>query len=295
MRYTGHNLIPAHDLHFSWAGWPSVGALPAEPPNAFFLDLAEAWRADGLTLESRAWTPRSVQLTFAASPDVTPVLLSARAKGRLQHALRRRERDHDTLASGTQKGDPRVLVARVNEVDCERRGVGEAAPGGALFSRKVSVRSLGHNITSTVERYVREQQVRADLADPRYRDMLARQSFHDGDVELAEASETRSGRYWYNLHLVLVVAGRWRMGAEALLARVRETAQATAAGEGCRLKALAIMPDHLHLALRGPVERSPAELALTFQNGTAQAAGCRLWDDRYYVGTFGEYNLNAVT
>jgi len=55
------------------------------------------------------------------------------------------------------------------------------------------------------------------------------------------------------------------------------------------------MPEHLHIALRGNVEHSPQEIALAFQNGLAYAmGGFRIWENDYYVGTFGEYTMGAV-
>ena len=256
-QYTGHNLTPAHDLHHSWTGWPSSGSLPPLPAPPLLDALASAWHGDGLELESHAWTAADAHLTFRAGPDIAPVLVAQRAKGRLQHALRK-------------AGTP---------VD---------------FSRKVSVRSLGHNITPTVERYVREQLEHADLADPRCRATLAAAAVADASVDLAVPSETNSGRYWYNLHVVLVVAKRFRIGGADFLGRVREQALRAAAACECRVKALAIMPDHLHAALRGDVARSPAEIAIALQNATTHAAGCRMWQDGFYVGTFGEYDLGAV-
>ena len=60
------------------------------------------------------------------------------------------------------------------------------------------------------------------------------------------------------------------------------------------IAALSVMPDHLHMALRGNIEWSPAEIALVFQNGLARAAGCRVWQDWYYAGTFSEYDLDVI-
>ena len=55
------------------------------------------------------------------------------------------------------------------------------------------------------------------------------------------------------------------------------------------------MPDHLHIALRGNIEHSPAEIGRCFQNNLAYAVGNRrVWMDGFYVGTFGEYNMDAV-
>jgi hypothetical protein len=54
------------------------------------------------------------------------------------------------------------------------------------------------------------------------------------------------------------------------------------------------MPDHVHMALRGNIARSPEEIALAFQNGLAHTAGCRAWQDGYYAGTFSEYDLDVI-
>ena len=67
-----------------------------------------------------------------------------------------------------------------------------------------------------------------------------------------------------------------------------------ASEDGHRIAALAVMPDHVHMALRGNIERSPEEIGLAFQNGLSRAAGCRIWQDGFYVGTFSEYDLNVI-
>ena len=58
---------------------------------------------------------------------------------------------------------------------------------------------------------------------------------------------------------------------------------------------IAVLPDHLHLALRGAVEQSPEEIALGFLNNLAYVLGQRpWWQAGYYAGTFGEYSMAAV-
>lgn len=54
------------------------------------------------------------------------------------------------------------------------------------------------------------------------------------------------------------------------------------------------MPDHVHMALRGNIERSPEEIALVFQNGLARSAGCKVWQDGFYAGTFSQYDLDVI-
>ncbi len=55
------------------------------------------------------------------------------------------------------------------------------------------------------------------------------------------------------------------------------------------------MLDHLHLALRGNIQHSPQEIALSFQNNLAYMLGQkRIWDDGFYAGTFSEYDFGAI-
>lgn len=75
---------------------------------------------------------------------------------------------------------------------------------------------------------------------------------------------------------------------------MRDTAFDVARDTGCRIAALSVMPDHVHMALRGDIERSPEDIALAFQNGLARVLECRAWQDGYYVGTFSEYDLDVI-
>lgn len=278
--YSTQNCHPVHSLFYTWSGWPSegngdasprpclprrsVGAktgavgremriFPPEPGESFFDSLRALWATDGLTLLTRKWTPDLIQLAFSVTPDVAPTFFTQRAKGRMQHALR-------------EAGTP------------------------ADFSRKVGMRAIGENINEVVEDYLAKQTARGEFADERYRATLAAEAFEDETLELENPAEVKRGRYWYNLHLVLVTANRFRMGREDFARKLRDAAHV----EGCRVKSFALMPDHVHLALRGDVAKSPAEIGVEFQNVLARAAGCRLWDDRFYVGTFSSYALNRI-
>ena len=247
-----------HNLFYSWDGWPSQGAFSSEPGAAFFDALNAAWRPDGLVLHARVWTPDQIQLTFAVEPEVSPVFFAGRVKGRLQHALRKAGLPFD-------------------------------------FSRKIAMRSLGENRSGVVEGYLRQQTVRAELVDERYRAALRNAGFEEESFDLSEPAETNSGRYWYNLHLVATTSARYRIGKEDFLDRVRAGALAWAPETGCRLKALAIMPDHVHLAARGNPERSPVELAEALWKSLNRAAGCQLMGENVYAGTFSEYEVGLVS
>jgi REP element-mobilizing transposase RayT len=247
----------AYQLRYSWTGWPSTGELPELAPD-LFAELEPLWESDGLRRLEHNWQPERVQITLSTTPHVSPVFLAARIKGRLQHALR-------------QHGTP------------------------ANFSRKVSVRSIGDRRTSQIVEYVRGQVDKEPIADERFREFLRQFSVSDPSLDFSVPSESLSGRYWYNLHLVLVAQDRERMVDETRLALVRDQALAIAAKKGHAIGELSIVPDHLHIALRGGIEQSPQEIALSYLNNLAYALGQNaVWQFGYYAGTFGEYDMGAV-
>lgn len=218
---------------------------------------APAWEIDGLRLMELRVAADMIQILFSVTPTINPIFFCQRVKGRLQHALRK-------------AGTP------------------------AYFSRKVSFRSLGENTSAVVERYIRGQTGKEDFVDPRFREIMSRFTVINEDVKLAEPTESNSGRYWYNLHVVLVAADRFRITNPEKLAQIRDAAVTAAMKHRHRITTLSVMPDHVHLALRGNIECSPEEIALAFQNGLALAAGCRVWQDGFYVGTFSEYDLDVI-
>ncbi len=77
------------------------------------------------------------------------------------------------------------------------------------------------------------------------------------DKEFNSPIEVSSGRYWYHVHLVLVVDGRYRIRDIKFLGYVFETCQAIGLNRGYLLGGLSVMPDHVHLSLRGKVSDSP--------------------------------------
>lgn len=256
--YTAPELRPAYELRYGWTGWPSAAPFPVDVVRTALVPATAEWEGDGIRLLESSLAPEQLLLTLSCQPHVSPVTLVARVKGRLQH--------HCRLAGGP-----------------------------VAFSRKVSVRSLGHNRREDVEGYVRRQAEKEPLADERFRSVLRGLCAEYPEVDLAQPTESRSGRYWYNLHLVLVVAERYRIGDEATLTKVRDTCVRISAKKGYGVSALAVMPDHLHVALRGAIDHSPQDVALAFLNNLAFAVGQRpLWECGYYAGTFGEYDMNAV-
>ena len=87
--YNIQNLQPAFHLRYTWTGWPTDGTLfPKQPDELFFQELDKAWATDCLKRILTQWSADQIQLAFSTTPSVSPTLFVARAKGRLQHALR---------------------------------------------------------------------------------------------------------------------------------------------------------------------------------------------------------------
>lgn len=256
--YTPKSVRPAHALRYDWTGWLSNGH-PFPPTTCEVIrQTAPSWAEDGLQLGEFRVNGDRAQILFTTTPQVSPVFCAARVKGRLQHALR-------------QAGTP------------------------VKFSRKVSFRSLGENIRGAVEGYLGKQVRKEGFVDPRFVKRIEEYTIERPDVDLAQPIATNSGRYWYNLHLVLVVGGRRRIADYGMLAKIRDTALRIADKKGYRLKSVSVMPDHVHAALGGDIEQSPDEIALAFLNNLAFALGQnRVWQDGYYVGTFSEYDLKVL-
>jgi REP element-mobilizing transposase RayT len=221
--------------------------------------IQKSWEADGLRVLEHRVTPDKIQVTFSATPRVSPALLASRAKGRLQYAV--------------------------------RQWLGESVP----FSRKVSVRSVGENQRRDVEGYIEHQVDHADFADPRFAEQMRQFTVTQPQVDLALPTASSHGCYWYNLHLVLVVSQRHRIVDEGRLTMLRDWSLKIATAKNYAISRLSVMPDHVHIALRGHCEQSPEQIALAFQNNLAFALGqTAIWDESYYVGTFSEYDMWAI-
>lgn len=256
--YEPNSVTPCYKLRYGWVGWPSSGSEFPKDMERLLSTPAGGWEQDGLRLLETSFSAACVLMTFSVKPEVSPVFFTARVKGRLQHAL---------AGAGLR----------------------------VKFSRKLAMQSIGENHREDVEAYIANQVAREPWADPRVMQVLAPFTVTNTQVDLSGPTETTSGRYWYNLHLVLVTEERWRNSEVSWLAKIRDQSFRIAEKKGYGISRLSVMPDHLHLSLRGNIEHSPEEVASAFQNNLAYILGqVRVWRATYYVGTFGEYDMNAV-
>jgi len=256
--YVPDAVTPCHKLRYGWAGWPTRGTQFPKEMEQYLSAAAEGWEKDGIRLLETEFSPECLLMTFSVRPNVARTLFTARVKGRLQHSL---------AGAGLR----------------------------VKFSRKVAMRSIGENHREEVEAYIASQIANESWCDPRIMEVLAPFTVTNPDADLSAPTATTSGRYWYNVHLILVTEGRWRCSEIPWLTKIRDQSFRIAEKKGHGISRLSVMPEHVHLSVRGNLEHSPQEIALAFQNNLSYClAKAPVWRVTYYVGTFGEYDMNAV-
>jgi len=160
---------------------------------------------------------------------------------------------------------------------------------------EVSPSFLAGRAKGRLQHALASQVARTRFADPSFRALMKEFTIVCDGVDLSGPTESAHGRYWYNLHVVLVTAERYRVVDRPRLTILRDHSLKIAEKKGYRISRLSVMPDHLHVSLRGSIQHGPREIALAFQNNLAYALGqVRIWADTFYVGTFGEYDMRAI-
>ena len=181
--YSPDTVDPAFCLRFTWTGWPTAGRLP-QPTG--LERLKPLWENDGMRFLEQSSSDCEMQLAFSALPRVSPVMLAQRAKGRLQNDLRK------------------------------------SSSAFAGFSRKVSVRSIGENSRQQVEDYIDGQVGKERFLDSGFEAVLRQFTVRCPEIDLSQPTESAHGRYWYNLHLVLVVSETGPVYDSGCLAKIRD-------------------------------------------------------------------------
>ncbi len=225
----------------------------------WFNELAGATEPDGIRLLGHRFSEAGVsQFAISTKPEVAPVFIVQRVKGRLQHAVR--------------DAKPKALKGNYG------------------------IRSFGQVKRAVIENYVASQLDHHQMADPRMQTRLAQFQIECPAVDLSQPRKTSHGVYWYNLHVVLVHRQRWNEIREDVLGRVREMILKCSASKGYLLSRAGILADHVHLVLGCPIEVVPADVALGFLNNLAYVHGMKpVFQYGAFVGTVGEYDCRAVT
>lgn len=247
------------NIVYSWAG-KTKGGKPSPITTAETIEgCRSAWNEDGFDLLTYKCKNETILATCETSPHISPVDFCRKIKGRLSHQSRKN--------------------------------------GNALtFSRAVSFRSLGYNSTEIVNQYVKNQIIKEDLADENYRERLKAYTLSECQRDLSWASSTHYGLYWYNIHLVIVAADRSiRISKDETFEKIKRTLPKIAKKHVCEIAHFAIVPDHIHVSLAANPKLSPFEIGLSFLNNLAYVLNIGVcWRNEFYVGTFSEYDLDAL-
>ena len=149
----------------------------------------------------------------------------------------------------------------------------------AGFSRKVSVYTVGHNCREDVEAYIASQVDAARFADPAFPDLMKEFTTICGDVDLSLPTESVHGRtgttftWFWSPHSGIGLSTATAFDVARRFFQDRRE-------RGYKISRLSVMPDHLHVSLRGNIRHSPQDIALGFQNNLAYALGqVRIWAD----------------
>jgi REP element-mobilizing transposase RayT len=252
--YTAANCQPAYQLRWSLSLFPQQ---PIPLAASWLEPLKSAIERDGIRLLEQRVQGNSQLFVLSTRPDIAPPQIVRSVKGRLQHLIQ------------------------------------EKAP--KAFRRNFHLMSLGAANREAIEDYVAGQLNHHRMADHRIDRLLSDFQFEFPDVDLSLPQRSNHASYLYNLHVVLVHAERWNEVRRDHLQATCDMIFRCAQGKKHRLSRLALLADHLHLTLGVPYDICPQDVALGYMNNIAFAHGMRaLFSYSYYVGTFGEYDMNAV-
>ncbi len=220
--HTVHNTKPAYQLNWTVA---LFWRDPAPPEPEWLTNLRFATEKDGVRiLNHRLRSETMTQFLVSTTPATRPSALLRSIKGRLQYLVR--------------------------------------AQRPKAFQRNYGLRSVGSSKRVVIEDYIATQLDHHRMADARVQERLGDFQREYSGVNLSQPRLSSHGQYWYNLHVVLVNEGRWREIGDEALRGLLAMIERVAAKREHLLSRCAIQPDHLHLALGCPVDRSPAEIAL---------------------------------
>ncbi len=163
------------------------------------------------------------------------------------------------------------------------------------FKGNYSIKSVGSAKHDVVQHYLDSQLEHHPMADSNVQARFEKYQLDHPEVDLKSPRYSSHGEFLYNLHLVMVHAGRWREIRDDRLTKSLEMIQRTALKRKHLLSRARLLPDHIHLTLGCDIKESPQEVALSYLNNIAYGHGMKpIFQSGYYVGTFGEYDLGAI-
>ena len=253
--YTLDNCRSAYQLNWSLSVFWNADAPPVDK---WLEGLRLATELDGVRILEHQFANDNVsQFLLSTKPAASPAMAIRSVKGRLQHLVR--------------------------------------AELPKAFRRNYSLHSTGTNNAEKIEQYIESQLDRHAMGDKRIQERLAQHQIHDATVNLTNLRSSAYGQFVYNLHIVLVHGGRGIDVREPWLLKTSDTLRRVAQKKNHRLSRAGLLADHLHLSLGCNVTEAPAEVALAYMNNLAYIHSNKaVFQFGFYVGTFGNYDLNAV-
>jgi REP element-mobilizing transposase RayT len=252
--YTAQNCGVAYQLNWSYSLFWN------QTPTDFdwFLALQQACEADSIRLLQHAFkAPNISQFLISTKPEVAPVVVAQRVKGRLQHLIRR------------------------------------TTPNA--FRRNYSIRSLGSTRGPKLDAYLASQLAHHPMADNRVQDRFERYQIHHPEIDLLAQRPTAHAIYSYSLHIVFVAEERWREIRDEVLSAVHDMIESASRSKNRLLGRASLLPDHVHLMVGCQPTETPEDAALSYLNNLAYAQDMRpVYRFSYFVGTYGEYDLGVI-
>lgn len=252
--YTCENTAFAYQLRW---GITLNWATPVE--ESIWLDsVSSLLESDHIRILSWRWlTKVSIQFVISTQPNIKPVFIIQRLKGRIQYAVR------------------------------------EKVP--KAFRSNYALRSFGTQERQIVEGYIAAQPSHHAMPTEKSQQIFEDLRFVDEKVDLSVMQKTTHGVYWYNLHMVIVNSERWRDINEDRLQRVKRVVLRCGVQKHCRISRLSILADHLHLAIGCPIDDSPSAVVLSMMNNIAWVYGMKpVLQYSAFIATFGEYDHRAI-
>ncbi len=257
--FSPKNTSYVHNLFYSWHGILSDKIDFPPTTENIIKQCIPLWKKDGFEFLHATNTAKPLQILFKVQPNISPEKLTQKVKGRLLYAFRQ---------SGIY----------------------------LKFSRALGFRSLGFNTSKIVKDYIDGQVEKEDLADNRYKEILKQFTSSDNKVHFNDPHKNKRSRYWYNIHLVIVIADRGLpITKDAVFKKIKEIIPLIAKKHCHYISDFAVMPDHIHIAMQANPEKSPQEIGLSFLNNLAYMMKMAyFWSNELYVGTFSEYTLKDL-
>lgn len=252
--YTSLNCRVAYQLNWSY----SLFWNHAPTEFTWLPDLQEACEGDSIWVLQHDFKPPNIsQFLISTKPDVAPVLVTQRVKGRLQHLVRR------TMPNA--------------------------------FHRNYSIRSLGSTRGPKLDAYLATQLAHHPIADSRVQEQFGQYQIYHPEVDLLAQRKTAHALYSYSLHIVFVAEERYREIRDEVLCAMRDMIESASRSKGHLLSRAALLPDHIHLTVGCQAAETPENVALSYMNNLAYAQNMKpVYMSSYFVGTYGEYDLGVI-